>query len=111
MPSASFTVTTTRSPDQVFAFVADLRNGPSWFPMIDEVELVSGHEPGTVGARFLVTAERRILDDIVLDYTTVAAEPGPRSRSRSSTRSSPRPTATASSRRPTAAPSSPTSPR
>ncbi len=38
---------------------------------IDSVELLDGHRPGERGARFLVTAEHAVIDDVVMDYKTV----------------------------------------
>ncbi len=75
MPSASFSVEIARPRDEVFAYVADLRNTPHWMSFVDDVELVGG-TPGEVGARYLVTNERGILDDVVVDYATVEVDPG-----------------------------------
>lgn len=76
MPSASFSISTTRSPDDVFAYLADLRNTTAWMPsIVDSVELVAG-EPGEAGARFLVTNERSLFDDIVVDYKTIESASG-----------------------------------
>lgn len=77
MPSASFSVSTTRSPEDVFAYLADLRNTTAWMSsIVDDVELVSGQQPGEVGAHFLVTNERSIFDDIVVDYRLIESQPG-----------------------------------
>ncbi|WP_026909696.1 SRPBCC family protein [Patulibacter minatonensis] len=73
MPTASFSVQIARPRSEVFAFLADLRNATSWMSIVDTVELVGG-TPGEVGARFLVTNERGILDDIVVDYATAEVE-------------------------------------
>jgi uncharacterized protein YndB with AHSA1/START domain len=75
MSSASFSVDIARPRDEVFAYVADLRNTPRWMSFVDDVELVAG-TPGTVGARYLVTNEQGILDDVVVDYATEAVDPG-----------------------------------
>ena len=77
MPTATFDITTSRPPEEAFAFVADLRNMPRWYDTIDSAELVAG-TPGEVGARFLVKNERRLRGDITFDYKTVEAEPGRR---------------------------------
>ncbi len=74
MSKASFTVTIERPPAEVLAYVADLRHMPDWSPGADSVELISGHEPGEVGARFLVTAKHMIEDDVVMDCETTAIE-------------------------------------
>jgi uncharacterized protein YndB with AHSA1/START domain len=75
MPSASFSVTTDRAPEDVFAYLADLQNTTTWMSsFVDEVELISGHRPGTVGARFLVTHTRALFDDVTVDYETIEAQ-------------------------------------
>lgn len=75
MPSASFSTTIDRLAEDVLAYVADLRHTVTWMSFVDEVELVHG-EPGGVGARFSVTAERALMDDIVMDYKTTDVQPG-----------------------------------
>ena len=35
-----------RSPEDVWAFIADARNDPQWCPKVDLVEQVAGGEPG-----------------------------------------------------------------
>jgi uncharacterized protein YndB with AHSA1/START domain len=41
-----------RSPEEVFAFVADARNDPRWCPKVSSCEQVEGDGPGP-GARYL----------------------------------------------------------
>ena len=72
---AHFELTTERPPDEVFAYLADLRNMPDWYMSIDSAELVAG-QPGEVGARFKVVNDRKLLDDLVFDYQTTSVEPG-----------------------------------
>ncbi len=49
MPSAQYTVTVRRSPEDVFAFVADGTTGPRWRSGVLEIALIGGS--GT-GARY-----------------------------------------------------------
>jgi carbon monoxide dehydrogenase subunit G len=48
------TVFTSRSPDEIFEFTADLRNLPAWDPSVRQVKQVTGDGPGT-GSVFDVT--------------------------------------------------------
>ena len=57
MPRYVATVTTDRSPDEVFAYLADVRNFAEWDPGVDRVELVSG-TPGGDDAVYDVTLDR-----------------------------------------------------
>lgn len=47
---------TSRSPDEAFAYLADLRNFAEWDPSVSRAELVTGAEPGP-DAEFDVSVE------------------------------------------------------
>ena len=80
---AEFTVERTiqRPVDNVFAFVADFRNGPQWQAGIEDLR-VEPDGPAQVGTR---VRERRRLQGHVIDlsYTVTALEPGRRIEVRS----------------------------
>jgi uncharacterized protein YndB with AHSA1/START domain len=48
VPSASSSITIQRSPEEVFAFVADGLNGPKWRPGILDIAHASGEGVGAV---------------------------------------------------------------
>lgn len=72
---ASFDIVVDRSPEEVFAYLADLLNMPDWYPTIDSAEHVGG-EPGQVGARYRLVNDRKLFDDLVFDYKVTGVEPG-----------------------------------
>lgn len=57
MARFSTSATSTRSPEEVFSYLSDMRNAPEWDPGVSRVELVKPDEDGGVGlgAVFLVT--------------------------------------------------------
>ena len=77
MGRASFTVTIDCPPNEVFAFVADLRNLSSWYPAIAGAVLIAG-QPGEVGSQFDLTTEREsgTAGGDVVRYTTESVAPG-----------------------------------
>ena len=73
MPRYIATVTTDRSPDEVFEYLADLRNFAEWDPGVERVELVSG-SPGSPDAAYDVTLDR----GMTLRYEVTEFVPGHR---------------------------------
>jgi hypothetical protein len=73
MASYTDTVSSTRPPDEVFAYLADFRSVAEWDPSVGSAVLVSGDDPIKVGAMFRVTTRTK-LSEVVLDYTTIALE-------------------------------------
>lgn len=64
MARYSTTVETAFSPEEAFAFMADLRNFERWDPGVSSAELIEGAEPG-LGATYRVKAS-----GLTLDYET-----------------------------------------
>ena len=67
------TVSSTRTRDDVFAYLADFRSVAEWDPTVRSAVLVNGDEPIAVGAIFRVTI-KTALSELVLDYTTIELE-------------------------------------
>lgn len=72
--SYSFTVTTSMPAEEVFDYVADLRNLATWDPETTMVEQTSEGEPTGVGATFRLRIERWLVPDTTLDYEVVEFE-------------------------------------
>jgi len=77
MASYAATVSSTRPPDEVFAYLADFRSVAEWDPSVRSAVHLNGDDPITVGAIFRVTI-KTALSEIVLDYTTIELEPSDR---------------------------------
>lgn len=69
--SYDFTVTSPKPAEEVFDYLADLRNLADWDPETDVVEQVSEGEPARVGATFRLGVERRFMPDLKLSYEVV----------------------------------------
>jgi hypothetical protein len=70
MASYTATVSSTRPPDEVFAYLADFRSVAEWDPSVRSALLVSADDPVAIGAIFRVTI-KTTLSELVLDYTTI----------------------------------------
>jgi carbon monoxide dehydrogenase subunit G len=70
MASYVGTVSSTRPPDEVFAYLADFRSVSEWDPSVRSAVHVNGDDPIKVGAIFRVTV-KTALSEIVLDYKTI----------------------------------------
>jgi len=70
MASYSATVSSTRPPDEVFAYLADFRSVAEWDPSITKSIHVNDDDPIKVGAIFRVST-KTTLSDVVLDYETI----------------------------------------
>lgn len=68
MATYSATVTSPRSPEDVFAYLADFRTVAEWDPSINSSTLLTPGEPRTVGARFKVVQGSSIGSDVELEY-------------------------------------------
>ena len=66
------TVTSSRTQEQNWDYLADFRSTAEWDPSITRAELISG-SPGEVGARFAITMNQ-LGKQTVLEYECVAAE-------------------------------------
>ncbi len=73
MPQQTITVSTDRSPEDVFAYLADFRSVAEWDPGVTNVELVSG-TPGEGDAVYDVTTS----SGIELRYEVTEFIPGHR---------------------------------
>ena len=78
MFTRSVSVVIARSPDEVFAFVSDARNRPSWDDSVDSEELTSP-EPIRVGST-VRTRMRSMGRDYEIDWEIVEHEPPTRQR-------------------------------
>lgn len=56
MPSITVTTQTTirRSPDEIFAFIAEPENDPQWCPTVEEIHQIAGDGPG-LGAKYAMS--------------------------------------------------------
>lgn len=72
MPNASNSITIQRSPEEVFAFVADGLNGPKWRPGILDIAHASGEGVGTVYRQGVKGPGGRRIE---ADYEITAYEP------------------------------------
>lgn len=73
MAHYSATVTSPRTPDEVFSYLADFRSVAEWDPSITESTHVNDGEPIQVGAQFHVVTSTSG-PDVVLDYETIELE-------------------------------------
>ena len=78
MFTRSVSVVIARPPDEVFAFVSDARNRPSWDDSVDSEELTSP-EPIGVGST-VRTRMRSMGRDYEIDWEIVEHEPPTRQR-------------------------------
>ena len=78
MFTSSVAVVIARPPDEVFAFVSDARNRPSWDDSVDSEELTS-LEPIGVGST-VRTRMRSMGRDYEIDWEVVEHEPPTRQR-------------------------------
>ena len=78
MFTRSVSVVIARPPDEVFAFVSDARNRPSWDDSVDSEELTSP-EPIRVGST-VRTRMRSMGRDYEIDWEIVEHEPPTRQR-------------------------------
>jgi carbon monoxide dehydrogenase subunit G len=72
MPSASRTITIRRSPEDVFAFVADGTSGTQWRPGVTDIKLASG---SGLGARYEQGVKGPGGRRIAADYEVTAWDP------------------------------------
>jgi hypothetical protein len=70
MASYRGAVSSTRPPDEVFAYLADFRSVAEWDPTVRSAVHVNGDDPIAVGAIFRVTV-KTAFSELVLDYTTI----------------------------------------
>jgi hypothetical protein len=70
MASYTATVSSTRPPDAVFAYLADFRSVAEWDPSVRAALHVNGGDPIELGAIFRVTI-KTVLSVVVLDYRTI----------------------------------------
>lgn len=73
MANYNATVTSTRSPDEVFSYLADFRSVAEWDPSITESTHTNDGEPIQVGAQFHVVTSM-LGRDTPMEYETVALE-------------------------------------
>ena len=66
-------LTTERTPDEVWRYLADLRSIAEWDPSVEEARLIEG-DPGIVGTRYVLDV-RFLGRTVALPYETVVAEP------------------------------------
>ncbi|MDT0168071.1 SRPBCC family protein [Pseudarthrobacter sp. BRE9] len=74
MPHAENETTVNRSPEDVYAFLADGLNNPKWRTGVQEIALKSG-SPGSVGAVYSQTLRGPGGRPIAGDYEITKAEP------------------------------------
>jgi carbon monoxide dehydrogenase subunit G len=70
MASYISSISSTRPPDEVFAYLADFRSVAEWDPSVRSAVHVNGDDPIKVGAIFRVTI-KTALSEVVLDYRTI----------------------------------------
>ena len=75
MAHAEHQTTIGRSPEDVYAFLADGLNNPAWRPGVQAISLKSG-EPGAVGAVYSQTLSGPGGRPIDGDYEITTAQPG-----------------------------------
>lgn len=75
MPSASRSITISRPPEDVFAFLADGTTGPRWRPGVTDVALESG---SGLGARYRQGVQGPGGRRVDADYEVTAYEPAHR---------------------------------
>ena len=75
MPRYTVTIPSTRTPEDAFAYMSDMRLYPEWDRGIKKVELVSGDAPGA-GATYDVTVNGMRGGDSVIRYVTEEFVPG-----------------------------------
>ena len=75
MAHAENETTINRSPEDVYAFLADGLNNPAWRSGVQDITLKSG-KPGDLGAVYSQTLTGPGGRPIVGDYEITAAEPG-----------------------------------
>ncbi len=88
MPSASRTITVRRSPEDVFAFVADGTTATQWRPGVTDIKLASG---SGLGARYAQGVKGPGGRRVAADYEITAWDP-PRSLAFAATAGPVRPT-------------------
>lgn len=74
MPKYNVTVNSSKSPQEAFAYMSDMRLYAEWDKGIKKVELVAGSEPGK-GAAYDVTVAGFLGRDAVLRYETTEFDP------------------------------------
>lgn len=65
--------TIDRPPEEVFAYLVDLRNDPDWCPRVDSVEQVGGDGPGP-GARYRAVHRPKGGKQVPLDLEVLEVE-------------------------------------
>ena len=70
MASYKGTVSSTRPPDEVFAYLADFRSVAEWDPTVKSAVQIDDGDPLAAGAIFRVTIKTAV-SEIVLDYRTI----------------------------------------
>jgi uncharacterized protein YndB with AHSA1/START domain len=70
----SFNVTSPKPAEEVFDYLADLRNLPEWDPETATTEQTSVGEAARVGATFHVVGVRKLRQDPRMDYELVELE-------------------------------------
>lgn len=73
MATYSATVSSPRSADDVFAYLADFRCVTEWDPSMKESTLLGAGDPVMVGARFHIVASTTA-KDVEIEYETVELE-------------------------------------
>lgn len=73
MANYNATVSSTRSPDEVFSYLADFRSVAEWDPSITESTHTNDGEPIQVGAQFHVVTSM-LGNETPMDYETVELE-------------------------------------
>lgn len=73
MANYNATVNSTRSPDEVFSYLADFRSVAEWDPSITESTHTNDGEPIQVGAQFHVVTSM-LGNETPMDYETVELE-------------------------------------
>ena len=82
MRSDTQTITVERSPEEVFAFVADPRNDPSWCPRVRWVERSDGGDRPARGARYAAQHSPTLIREHVREIEIVGYDPPGRVRTR-----------------------------
>lgn len=73
MARFSGTVDSPHPPEEVWAYISDLRSVAEWDPSVERIDLVAG-EPSTAGARYTLRMSF-VRNSIELPYRTAAVEP------------------------------------
>lgn len=72
--SYSFTITSPQPAEEVFEYLADLRNVPEWDPETERMELISDGDPVQVGATFRLDVARKLPPKVTMEYELIELE-------------------------------------